>query len=198
MITGALPPSSANLNSSRFDLGAILKISAGRLAHVFLEHGGKGTWGIISQVLGYCLYGSSESQLLYCNDNMELLTPPAERHARVLEDEPRQGALARRHLPGPFPDSSAVVRSLKQRRGNVLYFGIRSDRKVKGLRLHLRQFVENHLRKTARGSFQGIERRQFGQQNRSEEHTSELQSLLRISYAVFCLKKTSKRSTKGN
>src|SRR3546814_3319579 len=25
---------------------------------------------------------------------------------------------------------------------------------------------------------------------RSEEHTSELQSLLRISYAVFCLKKT--------
>src|SRR3546814_4187112 len=27
---------------------------------------------------------------------------------------------------------------------------------------------------------------------RSEEHTSELQSLLRISYAVFCLKKTNK------
>src|SRR3546814_4279798 len=31
---------------------------------------------------------------------------------------------------------------------------------------------------------------------RSEEHTSELQSLMRISYAVFCLKKkTSKAST---
>src|SRR3546814_4795006 len=28
------------------------------------------------------------------------------------------------------------------------------------------------------------------QQERSEEHTSELQSLMRISYAVFCLKKT--------
>src|SRR3546814_8377796 len=27
-------------------------------------------------------------------------------------------------------------------------------------------------------------------QQRSEEHTSELQSLMRISYAVFCLKKT--------
>src|SRR3546814_6287417 len=26
--------------------------------------------------------------------------------------------------------------------------------------------------------------------NRSEEHTSELQSLMRISYAVFCLKQT--------
>src|SRR3546814_2389121 len=27
-------------------------------------------------------------------------------------------------------------------------------------------------------------------EHRSEEHTSELQSLMRISYAVFCLKKT--------
>src|SRR3546814_3219440 len=31
--------------------------------------------------------------------------------------------------------------------------------------------------------------------NRSEEHTSELQSLMRISYAVFCLKKKNKRIT---
>src|SRR3546814_9393567 len=29
--------------------------------------------------------------------------------------------------------------------------------------------------------------------NRSEEHTSELQSLMRISYAVFCLKKKTKQ-----
>src|SRR3546814_9750893 len=29
-------------------------------------------------------------------------------------------------------------------------------------------------------------------QRRSEEHTSELQSLMRISYAVFCLKKKTK------
>src|SRR3546814_6943945 len=29
---------------------------------------------------------------------------------------------------------------------------------------------------------------------RSEEHTSELQSLMRISYAVFCLKKQKKRT----
>src|SRR3546814_9455310 len=29
----------------------------------------------------------------------------------------------------------------------------------------------------------------FGMHARSEEHTSELQSLMRISYAVFCLKK---------
>src|SRR3546814_9675153 len=31
---------------------------------------------------------------------------------------------------------------------------------------------------------------------RSEEHTSELQSLMRISYAVFCLKKTKHNTTK--
>src|SRR3546814_7652630 len=30
---------------------------------------------------------------------------------------------------------------------------------------------------------------------RSEEHTSELQSLMRISYAVFCLKKKKKKNT---
>src|SRR3546814_7962964 len=31
-----------------------------------------------------------------------------------------------------------------------------------------------------------------GNNDRSEEHTSELQSLMRISYAVFCLKKNKK------
>src|SRR3546814_1459537 len=33
---------------------------------------------------------------------------------------------------------------------------------------------------------------------RSEEHTSELQSLMRISYAVFCLKKTKYRPNTDN
>src|SRR3546814_12355803 len=33
---------------------------------------------------------------------------------------------------------------------------------------------------------------------RSEEHTSELQSLMRISYAVFCLKKKKKEINKNN
>src|SRR3546814_10716698 len=35
----------------------------------------------------------------------------------------------------------------------------------------------------------GTGRRRPGRQPRSEEHTSELQSLMRKSYAVFCLKK---------
>src|SRR3546814_1048756 len=36
----------------------------------------------------------------------------------------------------------------------------------------------------------------FRGDHRSEEHTSELQSLMRISYAVFCLKKKNKKKTK--
>src|SRR3546814_2617174 len=38
----------------------------------------------------------------------------------------------------------------------------------------------------------GMDVVQFG---RSEEHTSELQSLMRISYAVFCLKKKKKNKS---
>src|SRR3546814_5216628 len=41
---------------------------------------------------------------------------------------------------------------------------------------------------TAEGDRVAIESR-----GRSEEHTSELQSLMRISYAVFCLKKKNKK-----
>src|SRR3546814_8525779 len=35
-----------------------------------------------------------------------------------------------------------------------------------------------------------------GPRSRSEEHTSELQSLMRISYAVFCLKKKHRKKRK--
>src|SRR3546814_7018146 len=41
---------------------------------------------------------------------------------------------------------------------------------------------------TIDGMMQGLIFRD-GRADRSEEHTSELQSLMRISYAVFCLKK---------
>src|SRR3546814_4938755 len=48
---------------------------------------------------------------------------------------------------------------------------------------------------------QGVEtvrRNPQGASRRSEEHTSELQSLMRISYAVFCLKKKNKHTTIKN
>src|SRR3546814_10204106 len=42
------------------------------------------------------------------------------------------------------------------------------------------------------GELRYVRRRHSG---RSEEHTSELQSLMRISYAVFCLQKKTKTNT---
>src|SRR3546814_6481948 len=54
-------------------------------------------------------------------------------------------------------------------------------------------FRDNELRMMADARQQGeMMLRKAGLRNvtsRSEEHTSELQSLMRISYAVFCLKK---------
>src|SRR3546814_6076021 len=50
-----------------------------------------------------------------------------------------------------------------------------------------------NLRRSDLGHRARKSRRHFGEvflpERRSEEHTSELQSLMRISYAVFCLKK---------
>src|SRR3546814_4094560 len=43
--------------------------------------------------------------------------------------------------------------------------------------------------KIAMGTDAGTPFNLHGENARSEEHTSELQSLMRISYAVFCLKK---------
>src|SRR3546814_10433427 len=43
------------------------------------------------------------------------------------------------------------------------------------------------------GTASGLTR---GRSTRSEEHTSELQSLMRISYAVFCLKKHNQQKQK--
>src|SRR3546814_9543531 len=59
-----------------------------------------------------------------------------------------------------------------------------------------RLVVPDHLRRHARGGgclsdVHVILPRRL-RQTRSEEHTSELQSLMRISYAVFCLKKKKK------
>src|SRR3546814_1824815 len=42
---------------------------------------------------------------------------------------------------------------------------------------------------------QATEPYKFCRATRSEEHTSELQSLMRISYAVFCLKKKKNKNT---
>src|SRR3546814_8394182 len=73
-------------------------------------------------------------------------------------------------------DGDDLARFDLQRRGLELAVGLAGD--------EARQAVDQA----------GLDQRRaiFGKQ-RSEEHTSELQSLMRISYAVFCLKKKKKK-----
>src|SRR3546814_10485534 len=54
--------------------------------------------------------------------------------------------------------------------------------------------VETRITQALEDALAGIEGiNTIDSRSRSEEHTSELQSLMRISYAVFCLKKKKKR-----
>src|SRR3546814_7699194 len=70
---------------------------------------------------------------------------------------------------------------------HMLFVGIaQAQRQFGGIAELVRCFAEEAER------FDGHERALVDIGQRSEEHTSELQSLMRISYAVFCLKKKKK------
>src|SRR3546814_3039633 len=58
--------------------------------------------------------------------------------------------------------------------------------------------VDRAGRHFERGTFQRVRWTGWVSNQRSEEHTSELQSLMRNSYAVFCLKKKNQQSTLVN
>src|SRR3546814_3061253 len=83
--------------------------------------------------------------------------------------------------------SDALERGVKLR---VSMSGLRSVEHVGGLDNWLAKTSDEKLSLKARRLKREIEKK------RSEEHTSELQSLMRISYAVFCLKKKKKNTTK--
>src|SRR3546814_6602657 len=71
----------------------------------------------------------------------------------------------------------------------------RDDWMPPGQALHDRQYADHEHREPRQaGEDSAVDPRAeemavAGQAARSEEHTSELQSLMRISYSVFCLKK---------
>src|SRR3546814_4974983 len=79
------------------------------------------------------------------------------------------------------------------------------DDRTAALLHHVRQGIFHHQHRAARVDREnavpdfGIHERDRGVLDhgcgRSEEHTSELQSLMRISYDVFCLKKKNKRTS---
>src|SRR3546814_5012100 len=60
-------------------------------------------------------------------------------------------------------------------------------KKVRSAVRNLEGSVRSRCMKAAAGSVRDLI--EAGLSERSEEHTSELQSLMRISYALFCLKK---------
>src|SRR3546814_9151716 len=59
--------------------------------------------------------------------------------------------------------------------------------------------ARNHSSLSSGTGFDSYLAREYHHRNSSEEHTSELQSLMRISYAVFCLtkKKPTTRTTQS-
>src|SRR3546814_1193403 len=65
-----------------------------------------------------------------------------------------------------------------------------------GLERLRRRFGRLPERYLADGGFTAADAIEWAHSQRSEEHTSELQSLMRISYAVFCLKKKKKAHNK--
>src|SRR3546814_7962108 len=64
-------------------------------------------------------------------------------------------------------------------------------------RMHVRlvQRLEPAVQLFAQRQYHHRRARRHHRHGRSEEHTSELQSLMRISYAVFCLKKKKNKDT---
>src|SRR3546814_2183583 len=93
--------------------------------------------------------------------------------SRVLESQPRQARLPVAHRYRVEPGAREVT--------------------CHALCNDLVVFDDEHLRHTGHDNETAVRRGQGRHRSgsRSEEHTSELQSLMRISYAVFCLKKKS-------
>src|SRR3546814_958551 len=72
--------------------------------------------------------------------------------------------------------------------------GDRDRELAAGVQVQRRAFSAKQIHPACLGADQAarIVEDMTAKQDRSEEHTSELQSLMRISYAVFCLKKKTK------
>src|SRR3546814_10341611 len=84
------------------------------------------------------------------------------------------------------------VRLADDRRHVVLAVGFKADVAQQHHLVVAFDFLEGALQEVEGVHGVAFEELLVGLHHRSEEHTSELQSLMRISYAVFCLKKKNK------
>src|SRR3546814_9199830 len=93
-----------------------------------------------------------------------------------------------------FPDTTLFrsQRQIGQRRQWTIEFDNRVEQAT-------HDTIDTHQYANWNRRDQGKEKAaQYPLQTRSEEHTSELQSLMRISYAVFCLKKKNTQACNTN
>src|SRR3546814_1875374 len=91
-------------------------------------------------------------------------------------------------MAGPVLGEESDQRILLEQRSVPVRYG----GSVCGHATHLRSKDQLPFLKLIGGSWVGLSRLAWDLP-RSEEHTSELQSLMRISYAVFCLKKKTQK-----
>src|SRR3546814_1560420 len=91
-----------------------------------------------------------------------------------------------------FPYTT-LFRSCKPRRHQRVSSGIRAKMSWVKSAISIRIAPPNRARQMATTMSLGTK---LNVASRSEEHTSELQSLMRTSYAVFCLKKKTQTHTK--
>src|SRR3546814_4585089 len=109
-----------------------------------------------------------------CSSDLAGITPPKE--VDGVEQLPLEGT----SLLYTLNDSNAPTRHTSQ------YFEVLGNRAM---------YKDGWIASTTPGRLPGqFTMKAVDPLDRSEEHTSELQSLMRISYAVFCLKKKSKRN----
>src|SRR3546814_5090095 len=106
----------------------------------------------------------------------------------ALGDQAQRHAIFTAFLGNPFENLARRLPGADVLRRNVA-MRLLADEQDRALRLAARPYriVEGQARQHRDDDAGDIRRR-------SEEHTSELQSLMRISYAVFCLKKKKQKN----
>src|SRR3546814_8514540 len=89
------------------------------------------------------------------------------------------------HLNGSFYVASAAAQHFRQQESGAFVFMVSASGLIGAF--GQANYAAAKLGMTALSTSIAIDMKRYNV--RSEEHTSELQSLMRISYAVFCLKK---------
>src|SRR3546814_7391236 len=91
-----------------------------------------------------------------------------------------------------LPDFGGLTQKVVQKLGaeKALAAMERGDSSDRVFSLLVREFGQSEIDREIYAALKAAKNPDLSCHQRSEEHTSELQSLMRISYAVFCLKKT--------